>query len=244
MPTLYASFANDTSAEQAAGALLDHGVAKEQLTILISEGSNFARSYAVERSAEKGITTTTAADAGAGAIKGLVIGSGVGLLAALAAMMIPGVGLVVGGGALGLALAGEAGAIAAGGLAGGVAGYLKDQGIATDMATTYEQVVQTGGAILAVTSEEGKLPAGEIESILTKYEAISVSTTYTPNAGTPEFPVGSEHVQGTVRDPSGIEFSSPMVMVDGERQIPVATQADVDLDGVEVDRRRSSAEVL
>jgi hypothetical protein len=248
MPTLYASFVDPAAAEHAAGALFDHGIASEQLTILVGEGSNFARSYALERDANKGISTTTAGDAGAGAIKGLVVGSGIGLAAALAVMFIPGIGLVLGGGALGLALAGEAGAIAAGGLAGGVIGYLKDQGVGADTAATYENVLQTGGAVLAVSSAtDGKLSLEEIESLLTKYDAIALSTTYGDGTATPQIPINTEPVVGTVREPSGVAYEAPMVMVEGERQIPVATQPDVDLDrvtGEELAARRSSAEVL
>ncbi len=42
---------------------------------------------------------------------------------------MPGVGLVVGGGALALAIGGALGTTAAGAVAGGMAGYLKDQGV-------------------------------------------------------------------------------------------------------------------
>ncbi|HZH97518.1 MAG TPA: hypothetical protein VEX38_00990, partial [Fimbriimonadaceae bacterium] len=43
-----------------------------------------------ERAAKTGISTTTAADAGAGAVKGAAVGLGVGVLAALASVFIPG----------------------------------------------------------------------------------------------------------------------------------------------------------
>ena len=47
----------------------------------------------------------------------------------IAALFVPGVGWVLGGGALASAIVGAAAATAAGAAAGGVYGYLKDQGL-------------------------------------------------------------------------------------------------------------------
>src|SRR5688500_11923729 len=100
--------------------------------------------------AKSGISTTTGADGAAGAVKGAGLGLGVGIAAALAALAIPGFGLVLGGGALATAAAGAAGATAAGALAGGVEGFLKDQGVPDDVLTHYNDTFMQGGAILAV----------------------------------------------------------------------------------------------
>lgn len=126
-----------------------------------------------ELTAKTGITTTTGADAASGAMKGA--GFGLGILGALAALAIPGVGLVVGGGALAVALAGVAGSTGAGAVAGAVTGYLKDQGMAEHVAQTYSEVVEQGGALLAVTVPSGDVDEVLARSILDKYGASNLS---------------------------------------------------------------------
>jgi hypothetical protein len=122
-----------------------------------------------------GITTTTAADAGAGAVKGAAAGLGVGILAALAAVFIPGVGLVAGGGALATAMAGAAATAGAGAVAGGVTGWLKDQGVPDDALTVYRDTFDQGGALLAV-NVPSDMPRAEIEAVLAKYNANNVDS--------------------------------------------------------------------
>ncbi len=122
-----------------------------------------------------GITTTTPADAGAGAMKGAGVGLGVGVAAALAAVFLPGVGLVLGGGALALALGGAAGATAAGAIAGGALGFLKDQGMPDHAVKTYTDSFEAGGAVLAVSLNE-KVTRTEIEAVLSKYNAQNMNT--------------------------------------------------------------------
>src|SRR6185369_2999416 len=127
--TIYASFADASLAEKAAGALLDFGLRAEDLSIVSSRtddqemderfddrelGRNTADEYkpkqdSTEHAAKSGISTTTPGDAASGASKGAGIGLGVGIAAALASIFIPGFGLVAGGGALATAIAGGAG---------------------------------------------------------------------------------------------------------------------------------------
>jgi hypothetical protein len=125
--------------------------------------------------AKTGISTTTAADAGSGAVKGVAVGIGVGVLATLAAVFIPGIGLVVGGGALAAGILGTAGAAGAGAIAGGVVGYLKDQGVPEDVLTVYHEAFDRGGAILAVAITADTVRP-EVEAILAKYGAQNVDT--------------------------------------------------------------------
>jgi len=127
-----------------------------------------------ESAAKKGISTTTAADAGSGAIKGTAIGAGVGILAGIVSLMVPGIGLVVGGGALAAALGGVAASAGAGAAAGGVFGYLKDQGMEDHVAQQYSDTVKRGGALLAVQAPSGNVSEDEIRQILTKYGASNV----------------------------------------------------------------------
>jgi len=128
-----------------------------------------------EGQAKHGISTTTGADAGAGAIKGAGWGLGVGALAALASVFIPGFGLVLGGGALAAALSGVAATTAAGAASGAVTGYLKDQGVDHEIATTYENTISSGGAILAVSLPSGNCDREEALQVLSKYGASNVN---------------------------------------------------------------------
>jgi len=183
MSTLYASFVDAAAAERAAGALLDRGAVAEDLSIVANEAYNSARSINAnakaldaEHGAKIGLSTTTPGDVAAGAVKGAAIGLGVGIAAALAAVFLPGVGLVIGGGALATALAGGAATTLAGAAAGGVAGYLVDQGVPMEMATRYSADFVQGGAILAVAIPTGNMPTGVVEETLVKYGANNVAT--------------------------------------------------------------------
>ncbi|HSI72238.1 MAG TPA: hypothetical protein VK934_03605 [Fimbriimonas sp.] len=128
-----------------------------------------------EAAAKQGISTTTSADAGAGAIKGAGWGLGVGALAALASLIIPGVGIVLGGGALAAALGGVAAATGAGAAAGAVTGYLKDQGVDHHVAADYDRTIQSGGALVAVNAPSGDCSREQIMDILSKYGASNVN---------------------------------------------------------------------
>lgn len=130
----------------------------------------------IEGAAKGGISTTTPGDAASGAVKGAGIGLGVGVMAALAALMVPGFGLVLGGGALATAIAGAAGATAAGAVAGGTFGYLKDQGVPDEVATEYNKAFESGGAILAVNVPSGDVDSATAETVLAKYGANNVGS--------------------------------------------------------------------
>jgi len=207
--TMYATFNDASLAEKAVGALLDHGVRNEDISVISREAdpkyvrehpmiihqtgeaghgvtvtstvdddghdipANHASqdSHHAEHVGKTGLSTTTASDAGAGAAKGAGIGLGLGVAAAIASVIVPGIGLVLGGGALAVAVAGTVGATAAGAIAGGVTGYLKDQGVPDGAASDYDQAYNNGSAVLTVHVPSGKMSKMEIESILSKYHA-------------------------------------------------------------------------
>jgi len=125
--------------------------------------------------AKHGISTTTPEDAGEGAVKGTGIGLGVGILASLAALTIPGIGLVLGGGALAAALGATALTAGAGAIAGGATGYLKDQGVPHEAAERYYSTVSGGGAVLSINVPSGDVDQATAESVLSKYGAGDVN---------------------------------------------------------------------
>jgi hypothetical protein len=129
-----------------------------------------------EHAAKSGISTTTPADAGSAAITGGALGLGVGAVAALAALLIPGVGIVVGGGALATAIAGIVGTTGAGAAVGAVTGYLKDQGVEEHVAHKYGETIVGGGAVLAVHVPSGDVDEIKARELLEKYGASNVNT--------------------------------------------------------------------
>lgn len=183
--TLYATFNDSAMAEKAIGALLDRGLKNEDICVLSKEpegnrrDDNIETSEDLEKAGKQGISTTTGADAGVGAAKGAGLGLGLGAAAAVASLLIPGVGLVIGGGALALAIAGAAGATAAGAVAGGVTGYLKDQGVPEPAAADYDDAYNHGSALLTVHVPSGRVTNAEVIDTLAKYRASNVHTYWT-----------------------------------------------------------------
>lgn len=173
---IYASFTEPQMAERAAGALLDHGVDAKSIDVIFPEGyrpineEGETESEHIHDVAERGITTTTLGDAASGAATGAGVGFATGALAALTAVFVPGVGLVLGGGALAAAIAGTAGATAAGAIAGGVTGFLKDQGVPEMAVAEYSNTLRVGGAMLIVSPGPDECPFEEIEAVLLKYK--------------------------------------------------------------------------
>jgi uncharacterized protein (TIGR02271 family) len=218
--TLYASFNDYKMAEKAVGALLDHGMNKDQIS-LIAQNHDHANH---EAHAEHGITTTTGADAASGAAKGAGVGLAVGALGALASLLIPGFGLVLGGGALATALGAAAGTTAAGAVAGGMTGFLQDQGIEESAARDYAETVERGGALVELRLPSGDMDMMQAEQILNKYNAMNIRRGGMATGGTGDTmqantAMGSTHTQqnlGTLN-----ERSSDLV---GKQAIPVVEE--------------------
>lgn len=173
MKTIAATFDDVNRAADAMGALMDHGVEEHNLDLVanMSRGEMLVKrkhnDYA-DRATE-GITTTTTADAVEGAKKGGMVGLAAGALAGLASLVIPGYGLVIGGGALATAIGSAIGAGAAGAAAGGVTGYLVDMGVDQKVAKDIDSIIENGGGLLTVlVSHQG---AVGVEKILIKYKA-------------------------------------------------------------------------
>ena len=87
-----------------------------------------------------------------GATSGAVIGGGLGWLAGIGALAIPGLGPFIAAGPIVAALAGAG----AGGVVGGVAGALVGMGIPEYEAKRYEGRVKKGGILLSVHCDDSK----------------------------------------------------------------------------------------
>ncbi len=140
-----------------------------------SAASHASSPEATDNAAKHGISTTTPEDAGEGAVKGTGIGLGVGILASIAALAVPGFGIVLGGGALAAALGATALTAGAGAVAGGATGYLKDQGVPADAAERYHGAVTSGGAVLSVSIPSGDVDQATASAVLSKYGASDVN---------------------------------------------------------------------
>ncbi len=168
--TIYSRFPDAALAEKGMGALLDQGASRADITGFFPEGYQTPDVHEVAATVVNGITTTTEVDAAVGAAKGAGIGLGLGAAAAIGSLLIPGFGLVTGGGALASALIGWAGSTAGGSIAGGVAGFLQDQGVDQQILIDQEAALKNGRATVVVTCPSGTLSALEVEGILVKYQ--------------------------------------------------------------------------
>lgn len=180
MKNIIAYFNDVKQAEKALGALRDHGIDKESLSLSTSQ-SNLEALYTAEAAREaqekaKGVTTTTADDAATGAIKGAGAGLGVGALGALASLFIPGYGLVFGSGALFTASMAALGTGAGGGVAGAVTGYLKDQGLNDSLIGEYKHALDNAGAVIGVEVTEDEELSTRVRDILRKYDGRGITS--------------------------------------------------------------------
>jgi uncharacterized protein (TIGR02271 family) len=137
--TVVGLFPDATRAERAIRNLKDAGFSDSQIGVLMQD-----------RAEERKLATDTGTKAGesaaAGAIGGGVLGGIVGLLAGVGALVIPGIGPIIAGGALASTLAGAGIGAAAGGLLGALTGM----GIPEEEARYYERGFRGGGILVTV----------------------------------------------------------------------------------------------
>jgi uncharacterized membrane protein len=108
-------------------------------------------------------STNTETATGAGALLGTAVGGGVGLLAGIGALAIPGVGPVVAAGWLVATLTGAGIGAASGGLLGALTGA----GINQEEAHVYAEGVKGGGSLVTVRVDEAD--AARVEEVLGRH---------------------------------------------------------------------------
>lgn len=126
----------------------------------------------VEIVGKEGITTTTTQDAATGAAVGTGVGLVGGLLAAAAALMVPGVGPILSGGILASAFGAAVATTAAGAAVGGVVGYLRDMGMPEQAATVVADRLREGDYLVLVDADTSQYD--ELKQLLLKYNAAGV----------------------------------------------------------------------
>jgi uncharacterized protein (TIGR02271 family) len=137
--TVAGLFRNTAQAERAIRDLKAAGFTDNQIGVIMQD-----------RAEERRLATDTGTKAGegaaAGAVGGGVLGGLVGLLAGVGALVIPGIGPIIAGGALASTLAGAGIGAAAGGLIGALIGM----GIPEEDARHYETGLREGGILVTV----------------------------------------------------------------------------------------------
>ena len=108
--------------------------------------------------------------AGTGATAGTIFGGGLGLLAGIGSLAIPGVGPVVAAGWLVATLTGAGVGAALGGGAGGMVGALTHSGVSEEDAHVYAEGVRRGGSLVTVQADEARI--AEAEGILNNRVAV------------------------------------------------------------------------
>ena len=110
--------------------------------------------------------THTGTGAGTGATLGTVVGGGLGLLAGIGSLAIPGVGPVIAAGWLVATLTG-AGIGAAG---GGLVGSLTGAGVSREEADVYAEGVRGGGSLVTARVDEAQ--ADRVEEVMGRYNPV------------------------------------------------------------------------
>lgn len=172
---VYGIYANLEKAEIAVDHLVTAGFSNSDVSVLVSD-SDTTRDFAHRKATKAPEGTATGATAGG------LLGGGLGLLAGIGALAIPGLGPLIAAGPIVATLAG----VGAGGAVGGFVGALVGAGIPEYEAKRYEGRVKDGGVLLSVhcdTSDEIKrakefLKASGAEDIASSGEATGTSRPY------------------------------------------------------------------
>jgi hypothetical protein len=162
---VFGIYRDQMNVENAVDALRAEGFRNTDISVLFPENEG-TKDFAHEKhtKAPEGATT--------GATSGAVIGGGLGWLAGIGALAIPGLGPFIAAGPIMAALAGAG----AGGVVGGLTGALVGMGIPEYEAKRYEGRVKKGGILLSVHSDNSEWTK-KAKQILERTGAQDVSST-------------------------------------------------------------------
>src|SRR5438128_3613897 len=158
------------SVENAVDALRQEGFRNTDISVLFPENEG-TKDFAHEKSTKAPEGTATGAGTGA------VIGGGLGWLAGIGALAIPGLGPFIAAGPIMAALAG----VGVGGAIGGIAGALLGLGIPEYEAKRYEGRIKEGGILLSVHCDDSNWTK-RAKEILERNSAQDVSSSGEANA--------------------------------------------------------------
>jgi hypothetical protein len=174
--TVVALYDDFTTANDVVRDLVDHGFAREDISLMASDAAGEYGRYLSDETQVDYEPSATASAAGVGAGIGAVIGGLGGLLVGLGALAIPGIGPVVAAGPLAAALSGLAGAgvgAVAGGVTGGLIGALVDMGLPEEEAQYYSEGVRRGGTLLTVQTADHM--ADQARDVMNRYNPVDLN---------------------------------------------------------------------
>ena len=163
--TVVGLFDDFSQAQNAVHDLEGLGIAHNDISLVANNADGQHDQY-VATSADH--TVHAAGGAGAGAVTGTVVGGGLGLLAGIGLLAIPGFGPVVAAGWLISTITGAGIGAAAGGLLGALVGA----GVPHEEAHLYNEGVRRGGTLIAVKTSDDT--AAEAADILGRYGAVNI----------------------------------------------------------------------
>jgi hypothetical protein len=154
-----------TSVDNAVDSLRAANFRNTDISVLFPENEG-TKDFAIKKDTKAPEGTTT------GATTGAVLGGGLGWLAGIGALAIPGLGPLIAAGPIVAALAGAG----AGGVLGGIAGALIGMGIPEYEAQRYEGRIKAGGILLSVHCDDSNWTK-KAKQILEQTGAEDISST-------------------------------------------------------------------
>lgn len=139
--TVFGLYASAEAAQEAFDHLLSSGFPRSEISILVPDNET-TRLFSQENQA---ISTEAATG-----VTGGLVGGGLGLLAGLGELAVPGIGPLMAAGPITATLVGAA----VGGTLGGLVGALIGVGIPEFEAKLYEEAVKEGGILLSIHCDE------------------------------------------------------------------------------------------
>ena len=142
---VFGIYRDEVAAGDAVDALQAAGFRNTDISVLFPENEG-TKDFAVRKDTKAPEGTAT------GATTGAVIGGGLGWLAGIGALAIPGVGPLIAAGPIVAALTG----VGVGGAIGGITGALIGMGIPEYEAKRYEGKIREGNILISVHAEDAK----------------------------------------------------------------------------------------
>jgi hypothetical protein len=173
--TLFATFVRAGDAGQTLCTLLDHGVNRQDLSVILSDPRLTAFEHG--RLGLDRVRTDSHAplDGGRGTPHWFPE-LDLSILATLVAPTLPGFGIILGNGTLGKTLAVMSDGTSARTVSPGSLRCLVDQGVPAESVESYYQIIREGGALVSIPVPSGTLSEFEIRSILSRNAYMTLET--------------------------------------------------------------------
>lgn len=160
--TIVAIYDDIVVARQVVEDLVNANFERNSISLITNDAQNQYNHYLDKNYAPRNDAVTAAEGAGFGA----VVGALTGILAGLAALTIPGIGLVIAAGPI---VAGLTGALA-GAVTGGVVGALVKSGVPKDEAPYYAEGIRRGGTLVSIETSDTL----RAEDLMNRYGSINI----------------------------------------------------------------------